>query len=354
MLARSVLTRARCPPARSRVRRRESGRRPRRTRRRAPRRADSASPLAIELLQAERPDTVQHAVAQLALGRGIHQDQRAVDQPAQHVDHRGARQPQRRQHGLGGPERSAAGEAGQRPEPALVIGEQQVVAPADRRAEGALPGGPAAGGIAQQGEPIVDPARDLRHREHLDPGRRQLDRQRQSVERLAEGLDRGAGALIMVVAGSLLSGPSCEQGDRVGEAERGERVHDLPVEAERHLAGGEDPQRRRRAEQGQRASSATGAARCSQLSKISKASAPLSRSSTTGRVPAVRPSASPMADQADGGVVGVLQPDQPAAARELDAAGHLDRQPGLADAGGPDHRDQPSRRELGRDPAEVG
>ena len=60
---------------------------------------------------------------------------------------------------LGGLEGRSAGEARQCPQAPLVVGEQQVVAPRDRRGEGSTPLGPPAGRIPQQGEAVVEPSR---------------------------------------------------------------------------------------------------------------------------------------------------------------------------------------------------
>ena len=60
-----------------------------------------------------------------------------------------------------GLEGRSAGEARQCPQAPLVVGEQQVVAPGDRRGEGATPLGPPAGRIPQQGEAVVETSRDL-------------------------------------------------------------------------------------------------------------------------------------------------------------------------------------------------
>ena len=69
-------------------------------------------------------------------------------------------------------QRRAAGEAGQRPQPALVVGEQQVVAPADRPGQRAAPLGAPAGRVAQQREPVVEPSGDVAAPTATAPGRR--------------------------------------------------------------------------------------------------------------------------------------------------------------------------------------
>ena len=90
--------------------------------------------------------------------------------------------------------------------------------------------------------------------------------------------------------------------------------------------------------------------RCSQLSRSSTVSAPASRSSSD-RSPPVTCSVSATTWDRSAVRVDGVQPDQPDATRRRQPAADLDREPGLADARGPDDRHQPvlpdQRRELG-------
>ena len=70
--------------------------------------------------------------------------ERAAREPADHVDRRRRGHVERLEHGLDRGERRAAGERGQRPQAPLVVGEQQLVAPPDRRLA-ARGGAPACG-----------------------------------------------------------------------------------------------------------------------------------------------------------------------------------------------------------------
>ena len=112
-----------------------------------------------------RPDAVEQPVAHRAVLDAVNADQRAIDQPADRVQHRTGRDTERRQDVLGRIERGAAGEAGQRPQPTLVVGEQQLVAPRDRSRERASSLGSLAVGVAQQREPVIQATADVAHRQ---------------------------------------------------------------------------------------------------------------------------------------------------------------------------------------------
>ena len=130
-------------------------------------------------------------------------------------------------------ERRAAGERGQGPESLLVVREEQVVAPADRRAQRTATFRLAAGRVAQQREPVVEAAGDLPDPQRPGPRGGELDGQRQPVERTAEVVD------LALAPGT--GGATGEHPHGVGERERRELDHDLAVELERHLARAEDP-----------------------------------------------------------------------------------------------------------------
>ena len=63
-------------------------------------------------------------------------------------------------------------------------------APIDRRSQGTLTRGRFARGRAERVEAPVEPAQYLFRREDFDAGRRELDRERQSVQPSADLLDR--------------------------------------------------------------------------------------------------------------------------------------------------------------------
>ena len=161
--------------------------------------------------------------------------ERTAREPPDHVDRRRRGHVERLEDGLDRRQRRAAGERRQRPQAPLVVGEQQLVAPADRRPERPAALRLAAGRVAQHAEAVVEAAGDLRDRQRPRPRRGELDRQRQAVERPAQ---------LAHVAGPPVPRRRAagEQLDGVGERERRELEHDLAVDAERDLARAEDPE----------------------------------------------------------------------------------------------------------------
>ena len=200
------------------------GRPSRRTRRRARRpRPRPARPPAAG--RGVRADAVQQSVADLAAVGAVDADQRPVDEPAHRVQRRRRRHAQRRQHVLDRIQGGAAGEAGQCPQPALVVGEEQVVAPADRPLQRAAPLGTVAARVAQQGEPVLQAASDVVHRQRPHPGGGELDGQRQSVEGTAHVLHDRGGRRVEHERTPQLLRTTDEQGDRLFLGQRLELVH---------------------------------------------------------------------------------------------------------------------------------
>ena len=156
---------------------------------------------------------------------------------------------QRRHHPLGGVQRCAAGEAGQRPEAALVVREQQLIAPPDGPFQGPSTIRATTVRVAQDGEPVVQPPGDVAYGEGPHPGRGELDRQRQPVERFAHLGHRGGGRRVEHELAAELLGSADEQGDRLLPRQRLELVVMLTVQTEWRLAGGEHPQLRQGVEQ---------------------------------------------------------------------------------------------------------
>ncbi len=99
------------------------------------RRAGSDQPGFGGGLERERADAVEQAVAEGERGvLVVDDDQRAGREPSDDVDRRRRRHVEPGvEHELDRGQRRAAGERGQRPQAALVVGEQQLVAPPDRR-----------------------------------------------------------------------------------------------------------------------------------------------------------------------------------------------------------------------------
>ena len=151
---------------------------------------DLAEPGLGHRLEGERADAVEQPVA--AVGRGVVVDDQegAAGQTADDVDRRRRRDTEGVEDELDRAERCPAGERGERPQAALVVGEQQVVAPADRRSERPTPFRLAAGRVVQHAEPVVESPSDVLHRQRPRACRGELDRQRQPIERTAQLVDR--------------------------------------------------------------------------------------------------------------------------------------------------------------------
>ena len=96
---------------------------------------------------------------------------------------------ERLEDGLDGGEGCAAGEGGEGPQAPLVVGEEQLVAPADRRLERSAAFRSAARRVAQHAEAIVEAAGDLLDRQRLGSCRGELDGEGQPIERSAQILD---------------------------------------------------------------------------------------------------------------------------------------------------------------------
>ena len=174
-----------------------------------------------------------------------------------------------------------AGERGQRPQAALVVGEQQLVAPRDRRLQRAAALRPAAGRVAQHAEAVVEAAGDLLDRQRLGARRGELDRQRQPVERAAQVRAprrrprrgrRAARGVNSSTASASASGAQLERRPRRRRRAATWLVH-------RTRSPGAASSRRT-------ASAAAASTTCSQLSRISSAPVPASRSTTDAWPPA--------------------------------------------------------------------
>ena len=134
-------------------------------------------------LQREGADAVEQAIANRARRAvAVDREERTAGEATDDVDRRRGGHVERLEDGLDRGKRCTAGEGGERPEASLVVGEQQLVAPSDRRLELAATGRAAAGGVAQHHEAVVQPAGDLLDRQGLGPGHGELDRQREAVE----------------------------------------------------------------------------------------------------------------------------------------------------------------------------
>ena len=214
-------------------------------------RARSASVGVGHGLERERPDAVQQpvphrrATARISgRTRVVDDHQRPARQPADHVDRRGCRHVEGFEDELHRRQGCAAGEGGQRPQSALVVGEQQVVAPRDGR-PAVTDGVPACGWSGR----LRTRNRSSRRRVISSTDSVLVRAAASSIARGRPSRDRHSVAHACVVgrvgAGSALCrGSAGEQLDGVGERQRGELEDDLAVDVERDLAGAQDPQPR--------------------------------------------------------------------------------------------------------------
>ena len=138
-------------------------------------------------------------------------------------------------------ERRAARERRQRPQAPLVVGEQQLVAPSDRRLERSAAFRLAARRIAQHVEAIVEAAGDLFDRQRLGSRRRELDRQREPVERTAEVVHRVARRVGASVLALRRGARRVNSSTASASGEWRELEQRLAVDVEWHLAGAQDP-----------------------------------------------------------------------------------------------------------------
>ena len=132
-------------------------------------------------LEGEGTDRVRHREPDLAVRLGS-PDQALVGQVGDPVEDVAPELLGRSADQLGRLQVAAAAEAGQALEqvPARLV--EQVVAPGDRAAQGALPLGHVARPGGEQLELALQPGEDRVGRQKPDAGRRQLDRQRHAVE----------------------------------------------------------------------------------------------------------------------------------------------------------------------------
>ena len=99
-------------------------------------------------------------------------------------------------HDFGGLQRPRTTEHGQPAQQDLLVLTQQVVAPVDQRAQRLMPTRRGRTAAGQHLELIVQASRKLLGRQHVHPGRRQLQRKRDTVQPSADVDDRRRGVSI--------------------------------------------------------------------------------------------------------------------------------------------------------------
>ncbi|MBD2893630.1 hypothetical protein amrb99_25520 [Actinomadura sp. RB99] len=181
-----------------------------------------------------RADRLQHPVP---AARQL--QQRLVDERLQRVAAVAAHLPRRVR-------RRAAREDGEPLRDAPLVGGQQVPAPRDDRAQRPVPLVGGAGAARRDAEPVAEPVREVGDVHGAQPRRRQLDRERQVVERRADPPD---GPRVRREPAPHRRRPRGEQPDGRVAVQRADGPQVLAGDAERFAARREDAQVRARGEQ---------------------------------------------------------------------------------------------------------
>ena len=135
-------------------------------------------------------------------------------------------------------ERPTTGEHAQAREAAPLGFIEQLIAPADRLAQRLVPRGNVACTPREHTQAVVEPLKDPTDREHVDPGRRELEREREPVKPFA---DRGHLAVRVEIGPNRLRSLG-EQADRVPFRKSGHRVLALGGDVQRLSARDEHSQ----------------------------------------------------------------------------------------------------------------
>ena len=227
---------------------------------RAPRQVPVPSGLLLlrgQLLGGVLAQRLQHAEAHVRRAVVLAREHRLLQQPVDEVEHVRLVDAVAGAHHLGGLQGEPAGEDRQPGPEQPLVGRAQVAARLQRGAQRALPRRsvpctlgeqplPVARPIAQ---PIAQPVEDALGRQHEDPGRRQLDGERNPLERLAELRDRGGVVLGEPERRQRGGRPGGEERLRLVGRQRPDRQHDLTGHAELPRGRDQHPQPGRRGEQ---------------------------------------------------------------------------------------------------------
>jgi hypothetical protein len=173
-----------------------------------------------------------HRLEQLVAGRAtlaVDAHERLFDQAAEQLEDRAGSERLTAAYLLGGLEAEAAGEDGEPPEQHALVGAEQLVAPVERGRERPLPRKRRAAARAEHAERVAQPLQYLFRREHADPCRRQLERERHAVEPDAELGHRAGVAHVDLEAGRSVRSPFGKQPHRPQAHEIGGRRQPLEV-----------------------------------------------------------------------------------------------------------------------------
>ena len=183
-----------------------------------------------QCLGGQEPDALEDPVA----ARAVVLDQRLGDE-RRDVGRAGAGHRRRRL------ERESAGERRERAKGPYQFGRQPLEAPSDRSVERLVAQHVGATTRHQQRKPLVEVGSQV---DHIERGRgrgRQFERERHTVQAAAHLLDRGPVGVVDREAGHRRLGARCEQLHRSREREHTDGDDGLAVDAQRLLAGGEEP-----------------------------------------------------------------------------------------------------------------
>ena len=174
----------------------------------------------VELSERKLPDGLEHAVARL-LAALIDAHQALVDQRAEAVED--VQLSGRVHHGVRRLEGPAADEDAEASKERLLPGREQVVAPGDRVAQRPLSRRRIARPARQQGQPLLQPGRQLLCGEQLDARSREFDRQGNAVCPMTDG--RNCPGILLREREPRISrcGPCREKRNRRGVLEFGQR-----------------------------------------------------------------------------------------------------------------------------------
>ncbi len=170
-------------------------------------------------------DRFEHAVAHAA-GPLLGCQQRPVDQCGDGLEHHLQRQRVVRADRLDRVDGAPTCEDRHPAEAHLLGLAEQVVAPLDGRFQGPVPRQPGPAAAGEQPEPVAEPGGQLRHRQRADPGRRELNGQRDAVELAADVSHRRDVLLGQAETGPGQRGTVAEQPDRL-RLGRGARIGHL-------------------------------------------------------------------------------------------------------------------------------
>ena len=293
-------------------------------------------------------DGLQQPEADVALsvGRGV--DERGVDQPAQELDDIQLLLARLGEQGRGQVEVERLGDDGQAPQPALEVGRQWLVGRMEGGADAAMavrrPTRP-----AEQVQLVLQRRQQLRRAEHPGAGRGELDGERHAVEPADQPGDVARHHVVRQGLRPRVGGPVEEQLDRrrdrsaVGvvvpwQLERSHREHPLAFDTQRHPAGGQHPTGRVVADEG---GDERGGPDQVGLTVVDHQEHGLLVAEVLERLNGVEPelAGDDLVQRLGLGDSVQLHEPHPAGIPALLAGGHLQRQPGLADAARADQRD---------------